>query len=103
MYIKRGKCLGVFQMRESIKAGVFYEMIMFGNFSLVILSSDDSQNGVFMYCKNSDENFKTLGVWRRQDDGTLFIDSKNDKSFGSYIAEKRGKEFWMYNAGLAEE
>jgi hypothetical protein len=98
MYIKRGKCLGVFQTRQGIKAGIFYEMIMFGNFSLVILSSDDSQNGVFMYSKNSDENFKSLAVWRKQVDGTLYIDSQNDKSFGSYIAEKIGDEYWMYDA-----
>jgi hypothetical protein len=98
MYVKRGKCLGVFQRKEGIKAGIFYEMMMFGDFSLVILSSDDSQNGVFMYSKNSDKNFKSLGVWRKQDDGTLYIDSESDENFGKYVAEKIGDKYFMYDA-----
>jgi len=94
MYFKRGKCIGVFQKREGINAGMYYEMKTFGNFALVIYSSDDSQKGSFMYHKNSDENLKSLGVWRKQEDGSLYISSHNDK----YVAEKNGNEYWMYDS-----
>ena len=98
MYIKRGKCLGVFQSRQGIKAGTFYEMIMFGNFSLVIISSDDMQSGVFMYRKTTDENLKSLGIWHQQKDGTLYINSESDENFGKYVAEKIGDKYFMYDA-----
>lgn len=43
---------------------------------------------------------KSLGVWRKQEDRTRYIDSQNDKSFGSNIAEKNGEEYWIH---VAEE
>jgi hypothetical protein len=98
MYFKRGKSLGVFQKKENIRAGVFYEMIMFGDFLLILVSSDDDQNRFFMYGKKSDENKKSLGVWGKQKDGTLYIDSQDDESFGGYVAEKNGDEYLMYEA-----
>ena len=49
MYFKRGKSLGVFQKKEDIRAGTFYEMIMFGDFLLILVSSDDKQNGFFIW------------------------------------------------------
>ena len=98
MYFKRGKSLGVFQKKENIRAGTFYEMIMIGDFLLILVSADDNKNGVFIYGKKSDENTKTFGIWRKQKDGTLYIDSQNDESFGGYVAEKSGDEYLIYEA-----
>jgi hypothetical protein len=98
MYIKRGKCLGVFQKRGNTKAGMSYEMKLFGNFLLVIPASDDMQSGILLYRKNSDENLKSLGVWYQQKDGTIYINSESDENFGVYVAEKIGDEYWMYDA-----
>ena len=98
MYFKRGKSLGVFQKKENIRAGTFYEMIMIGDFLLILVLADDNQNGFFIYGKKSDENTKTFGIWRKQKDGTLYIDSQNDESFGGYVAEKNGDEYLMYEA-----
>ena len=98
MYFKRGKSLGVFQKKEDIRAGTFYEMIMFGDFLLLLVSSDDEQDGFFMYGKKSDENKKTFGVWHKQKDDTLYINSKNDESYGGYVAEKSGDEYLIYEA-----
>lgn len=98
MYFKRGKSLGVFQKKGNIRAGAFYEMIMIGDFLLILVSVDNNQNGFFMYGKKSDENTKSFGVWGKQKDGTIYIDSQNDESFGGYVAEKSGDEYLMYEA-----
>ena len=98
MCLKRGKSLGVFQKKENIRAGTFYEIIMFGDFLLILVSSDDEQDGFFMYGKKSDENMKSFGVWGKQKDGTLYIDSQNDEAFGCYVAEKSGDEYLIYEA-----
>ena len=98
MYFKRGKSLGVFKKKENIRAGTFYEMIMIGDFLLILVSSNDDQNGFFMYGKKSDENTKSLGVWGKQKDGTLYIDSQNHESLGGYVAEKSGDEYLIYEA-----
>jgi hypothetical protein len=98
MYFKRGKSLGVFQKKENIRAGTFYEMIMIGDFLLILVSVDNNQNGFFMYGKKSDENTKSFGVWGKQKDGTLYIDSQNDVSFGGYVAEKSGEKYLIYEA-----
>jgi hypothetical protein len=98
MYFKKGKKLGVFQKKENIRGGIFYEMIMFGDFLLILVSSDDDQNGFFMHGKKSDENTKSLGEWRKQKDDTLYIHSQKDEPFGGYVAEKRGAEYLIYEA-----
>jgi hypothetical protein len=98
MYFKKGKSLGVFQKKENIRAGTFYEMIMIGDFVLILVSSDDDQSGFFMYGKKADENTKSFGEWDKQKDGTLYIDSQNDVSFGGYVAEKSGEKYLIYEA-----
>jgi hypothetical protein len=98
MYFKKGKSLGVFQKKENIRAGTYYEMIMIGDFLLILVSADDEQNGFFIYGKKSDENTKTFGIWRKQKDDTLYIYSQNDSRFGGYVAERRGDEYLMYEA-----
>ena len=87
MIIKRGKFRGIYKKREGIEAGVFYEIIILDDFSLAIYSSDDSQNGELKYRKKFGKKFKPLGIWRQQSDGTIYIHSQNDKSFGNYVAE----------------
>jgi hypothetical protein len=98
MYFKKGKSHGVFKKKENIRAGTFYEMIMIGDSLLILVSADDEQKGFFIYGKKSDENTKTFGIWRKQKDGTLYIDSQNDESFGGYVAEKSGDEYLIYEA-----
>ena len=78
-------------------------MIMFGDFLLILVSSYDDRNGFFMYGKKSDENTKSLGVLRKQKDGTLYIYTQNDESFGGYVAEKSGDKYLIYEAQAVNE
>ena len=71
---------------------------MFGDFLLILVSSDDDQNGFFMYGKKLDEKKKAVGKWRKQKDDTLYINSQNDESYWGYIAEKSGDDYLIYEA-----
>ncbi len=83
----------------------FYEMTL-GDYLLFLLSDSDNWygisaepiNGYFMYKHKTADRLKPLGVWRKQQDETLFIEIQNDNSSDGYVAELVGNEFWIYDA-----
>lgn len=105
MFRKQGLCLGIFYERENKKGGAYYELTL-GDYLLYLFSdsqywygiSPETRNGHFMYRRKTNEDLKPLGTWRKQEDGTLFIDVSNDTSSGGYVAEMVGDEFWIYDA-----
>lgn len=105
MFRKQGLCLGIFYKRQNKKGETYYELTL-GDYLLFLFSdsqywygiSPETQNGHFLYRRKSNEDLKPLGTWRKQEDGTLFIDVSNETASGGYVAEMVRDEFWIYNA-----
>jgi hypothetical protein len=105
MFRKQGLCLGIFYERQNKEGETYYELTL-EDYLLFLFSdlqywygiSTEARHGHFMYRRKTNEDLKPLGTWRKQKDGTLFIDVSNDTSSGGYVAEMVGNEFWIYEA-----